>query len=117
MRITTYITGYALSILCTLLAFGLLKWHIATQHFFPSHTALTLGFISLALMQLVVQLFFFLHVGRGRDRHWNAVALCFALFIVTVLVGGTLWIMQNLQHGQMQNNFIDNNITAQNSND
>jgi cytochrome o ubiquinol oxidase operon protein cyoD len=59
--------------------------------------------MTLAIAQLLVQLFCFLHLGQESKPRWNLVALVFALFIVVVLVGGTLWIMHNLGHGQMQN--------------
>ena len=115
----TYITGYALSIALTLAAFGLLAWHSATGHVFPTHAMLAVGFISLAVLQLLVQLFFFLHVGRGQNKYWNAAALGFAFFIIAVLVGGTLWIMANLQHGMSaaQDTYLNGQITVQNEND
>ncbi len=113
----TYVTGYVLSVLLTVTAFGMMWGHIYTHHTFPTHAMLTYGFIALAVLQLLVQLFFFLHMGRGKNKHWNAAALGFALFIVTVLVGGTLWIMQNLQHGNMQNTFLNGQVTPQNEND
>ena len=115
--VKTYITGYIFSIALTLAAFGMLLWHISTGHTFPTHTMLTAGFISLALAQLLVQLFFFLHVGRGQNKHWNAVALGFTLFIVVVVVGGTLWIMNNLQHAMTVDTFLNGQVTAQNEND
>src|ERR1700685_2325114 len=110
--ITSYITGYALSVLLTLAAFGLLVEHIHTGHTFPTHPELMVGFIALAVAQLLVQLFFFLHVGRGQNRHWNAVALGFALFIVAVIVGGTMWIMANLQQNMVQSTFINGQINV-----
>ena len=107
-----YIFGYALSIALTLMAFVLIEEHIRTGHTFPSHTGLIIGFVLLALVQLLVQLFLFLHVGRGQNKHWNAVVLGFALFIVSVLVGGTLWIMGNLQHNMVNSPFLNNQINV-----
>jgi cytochrome o ubiquinol oxidase operon protein cyoD len=114
--IKSYVVGYIFSIALTLGAFGLMVLHNYNHHLFPTHFQLTFGFITLAVVQLLIQLFFFLHVGRGQNRHWNAVALGFALFVVAVVAGGTLWIMSNLRHN-MPSNFIGNTITAQNSND
>ena len=113
--------GVCLSVTCTLAAFGLLLLHIHTGHTFPTHQELAVAFILLAIVQLAIQLFFFLHVGRGEDRHWNATALGFALFIVAILVGGTLWIMQNLQQhmtNTMQNGtFINGQVNVVDEND
>jgi cytochrome o ubiquinol oxidase operon protein cyoD len=115
--LTSYLTGYILSIAMTLAAFGMLAWHIHTGHVFPTHLMLTVGFITLALLQLLVQLFFFLHVGNGQNKYWNAAALGFTLFIVAVLVGGTLWIMNNLQHDMTIDTFLNGQIQVQNEND
>jgi cytochrome o ubiquinol oxidase subunit IV len=117
MNIKSYLAGYALSVLLTLAAFGIMELHLLTLHTFPTHAEITVGFILLAIAQLLVQLLFFLHVGRGQNKYWNAVALGFALFIVVVVVGGTLWIMQNLQHGTMQDTFLNGGVTVQNEND
>jgi len=117
MNSKSYVGGYALSILLTLAAFGLMQWHIFTRHQTPTHGQLIAGFITLAIAQLLVQLFFFLHVNRGQNKYWNAAALGFALFIITVVVGGTLWIMQNLRHGTMQEGFLNGQVNVQNEND
>ena len=96
----SYIIGYVLSILFTLAAPALFLWHLSTYHLFPTHLELRVSFVILALLQLAVQLFFFLNINAQKEQRWNVAALAFALCIVTILVGGTLWIMYNLQHGQ-----------------
>ena len=115
--IRTYITGYALSIVMTLTAFGLMELHIYEHHRFPSHEFLTIAFISLAILQLVVQLICFLHIGKKSPAS-NVVMLSFAIFIVFVIVGGTLWIMTNLnQNMQLNNVYLNGLISPQNEND
>jgi cytochrome o ubiquinol oxidase operon protein cyoD len=115
----TYIIGYILSILLTLLAPAALWLHEAMDHQFPTHPQVYMIFVVLALLQLFVQLSFFLHVDQEAKPRWNLTALTFALIVVAILVGGTLWIMHNLSHGQMgsMQPFIDNQITPQNEND
>lgn len=113
----TYITGFALSILLTLTAFGLMWMHIHTRHVFPTHNELAAGFIALAILQLVVQLICFLHIGK-KSPSANLAMLSFAIFIVFVVVGGTLWIMTNLnQNMQLNNVYLNGLITPQNEND
>src|SRR5437868_2379699 len=94
----SYIIGFSLSIALTLLAFGAWQLHEATSHVFPSHEQLAVAFITLAVVQLLVQVGFFLHVGH-ESSWWQISALLFALLIVVFIVGGTLWIMTNLEHG------------------
>jgi cytochrome o ubiquinol oxidase subunit IV len=97
MTLHSYITGFVLSLMLTALAFGLAWLHLITTHTFPSHEIMIFGLVALALAQLFVQLKFFLHVGK-ESKEWINSALAFALIIVVILVGGTLWIMNNLQH-------------------
>ena len=120
--LTKYILGYGFSLLITLTAFGLVFAHIASGHIYPSHHVLYPVLIALALLQLVVQLILFLHVGVEEKPRWNLAALSFALIIVTILVGGTLWIMHNLAIGHeatmtTTEPFIGNQITPQAEND
>ncbi len=114
---TSYITGYVTSILLTVGAFGALLLHINSHHSFPTHQTLTIIFISFAVLQILVQLLFFLHLGHKQKTHWNMVVLGFALFAVFVLIGGTLWIMQNLNEHMVQNMFINGQINAASEND
>ena len=91
MTIRTYLIGFGLSLTLTLAAFLLVA-------FMPLAREATLAaLVAFALMQFVVQLVCFLHLGRGRGAYWNFIAFAFALFIVIVLVGGSLWIMSNLK--------------------
>jgi cytochrome o ubiquinol oxidase operon protein cyoD len=98
--INAYITGFVLSIGLTLASFGLLYFHIQSDHVFPSHELIVPILVMLAVSQLLVQLIFFLHLGQEDKPRWNSIAFAFAVFIVFVVVGGSLWIMNNLNHGQ-----------------
>ncbi|MEK7612778.1 MAG: cytochrome C oxidase subunit IV family protein [Patescibacteria group bacterium] len=102
MSIRTYITGFGASVLLTAAAFALVFQHTASGHVFPPHELAVSMLVVLALLQLVVQLVCFLHVGRERGPYWHSAALAFALIIVCILVGGTLWIMSNLQQGHVE---------------
>ena len=111
-----YILGFCLSILLTTLAFGLSYIHELSGHIFPTHETAVPVLVLLAVAQLFVQLILFLHIGKESNPRWNLAALVFAVIIVTILVGGTLWIMNNLAHGQMHeepNMFIEENIFPQ----
>jgi cytochrome o ubiquinol oxidase operon protein cyoD len=102
----SYITGFTLSLVFTLLAFGLVWVHMISQHQSLPHGLLVPALVVLGVAQLLVQLIFFLHVGNESKPRWNLTVLIFALLTVFIIVGGTLWIMQNLQHtAQMQDMF------------
>jgi cytochrome o ubiquinol oxidase operon protein cyoD len=85
----SYITGFVLSVLLTLAAYA-----SVTNH---SLGNMTVGIIAgLAVAQLLVQLVFFMHLGRGKSAQLNLVAFAFMLVVVGILVIGSLWIMRNL---------------------
>ncbi len=96
----TYVVGFVLSILCTLVAFALVYQHVQTGHLFPSHLLVLPLLIGLAVVQLFIQLVCFLHLAEEQKPRWNLTALVFALLVVAILVGGTLWIMSHLNHRQ-----------------
>lgn len=109
----SYILGFILSIILTLIPFGLLMLYQIPGQMLLSLPMLTAIFIVAAIAQLLVQLFFFLHLGRESKPRWNAVSAAFALFIVIVVVGGSLWIMSNLQHTDVSDVYTDGIITPQ----
>jgi cytochrome o ubiquinol oxidase operon protein cyoD len=53
---------------------------------------------TLAIAQMGVHLVFFLHISTGPDNTNNVLALAFGIMIVMLVVGGSLWIMQHLNH-------------------
>jgi cytochrome o ubiquinol oxidase subunit IV len=60
-----------------------------------------LGLAVLAIAQIGVHLVFFLHITTGRDNTNNVLALAFGMLIVTLVIGGSLWIMTNLNANMM----------------
>lgn len=87
-----YTIGFVFSILLTLLAF----WFSYTL----GSLAVPLIVVA-ACIQLLVQLTFFLHLGsKATPTSWT-VLFSFALIIIGIVVGGTLWIMHNLNRLHM----------------
>jgi len=84
-----YITGFVLSLALTLGAYFAVINHAPVTLFV---------IIGLALVQLLVQLVFFLHVGRGQDGGWNFVVLFSTFSVIFILVVGSLWIMKHLNY-------------------
>lgn len=90
-----YVVGFGLSLLLTFLAYAT----VAGKMFSSS---LTIGLIVFfAIIQLFVQLIFFLHLGREAKPHWRWVTLGFGVLVVGIVVFGSLWIMDNLNYNMM----------------
>jgi cytochrome o ubiquinol oxidase operon protein cyoD len=57
--------------------------------------------IVLAVAQMGVHLVFFLRITTGPEHTNNVLALAFGILIVILVVGGSLWIMANLNYNMM----------------
>ncbi len=90
----SYIVGFVLSLATTLLAY-----FFVVNHVWPKETLIYIV-MGIAVVQLVVQLVFFLHLGRG--NRWKLLTFWFAVLVVLVVVVGSLWIMNNLDYNMMQ---------------
>lgn len=101
----TYVSGYILCLALTVSAYLLVTRHVAHG------TAIIAAVIALALLQFMVQLLFFLHLGRETRPRWRLVVFLLMLTVICILVFGSLWIMSNLNYrmtpGQM-NTYMQN---------
>jgi cytochrome o ubiquinol oxidase operon protein cyoD len=57
--------------------------------------------VVLAIAQIGVHLVFFLHITTAPDNTNTVLALAFGVLIVALLIGGSLWIMDNLNQRMM----------------
>jgi cytochrome o ubiquinol oxidase operon protein cyoD len=96
-----YVTGFLFSLIFTLIAWGIVNRHVTSGHRVYSHLFINILVLSLAILQLVVQLIFFLHLGREKKPRWNLQALLAAVGIIIILVVGSIWIMNNLNYSMM----------------
>ena len=87
--------GLGLSILLTVTAFVLAGTHLVYGPSIP------VALIVLAIAQMGVHLVFFLHVTTGPDNTNNVLALAFGVLVVALLVVGSIWIMDHLNHNMM----------------
>lgn len=88
----TYVTGYLLSISLTLIAY------LVVVKRSLSNTILIGVIIVLALIQFLVQMFFFLHLGKETRPRWKLFVMLLMIMVVLILVIGSLWIMANLNY-------------------
>lgn len=91
-----YIIGFALSLVFTLNAYI-----AVTQAQNGVTSSLFILLVALAIGQLVVQVFFFLHLGREPKPRWNALAFITMIMVVLFIVAGSIWIMNNLNYNMM----------------
>ncbi|MEK7599850.1 MAG: cytochrome o ubiquinol oxidase subunit IV [Patescibacteria group bacterium] len=91
-NLKSYVIGFVLSIVLTLVAYLIVVNDVW------SRSVILTAIILLAILQLFVQLIYFLHVGRESKPRWNLIALSFAALVVGIVVIGSIWIMNNLNY-------------------
>ena len=91
----SYLTGFALSVVLTAVPFALVMMHLLAV------SALIPVIIAIGVVQIVVHLFFFLHMNTSSSQVWNNAAFVFTLIIVGILIAGSLWVMYHMNHNMM----------------
>ena len=86
----SYLIGFGLAIILTLASFGAAATHLVWAPGLPVLLAV------LAIAQMGVHLVFFLHVSSAPDSANTVLALAFGIFIVGLVVFGSMVIMANL---------------------
>jgi len=86
----SYTAGLGLAVLLTIASFVVAQTNLLWPPGIP------VGLVVLAFAQIGVHLVFFLHMGTGPDHTNNVLALAFGLFIVFVVITGSIWIIANL---------------------
>jgi cytochrome o ubiquinol oxidase operon protein cyoD len=59
---------------------------------------LSVALLVLAIAQMGIHLIFFLHITTDPDNANNVLALAFGVLIVCLIVFGSLWVMEHLNH-------------------
>jgi len=116
-----YMLGFALAVILTLLsflpvvlylvgqgaahmAFGSPSWLPAVDLFgFGSWSlsAKLVYLLGLALIQMAVQIVFFLHLNEGPDAKWNVGTMWVSVLCVCIIIAGTWITMQHLNYNMM----------------
>jgi cytochrome o ubiquinol oxidase subunit IV len=90
-----YTTGLIVSIILTLASF----WVASTSLVWAPGVPILLA--ALAIGQMGVHLVFFLHISSGPEGTNNILALAFGVFVVALLVFGSIIIMANLDSNML----------------
>jgi cytochrome o ubiquinol oxidase operon protein cyoD len=110
-----YLWGFFLALLLSVLAFGLVMVgsdapfggmelvlkNLTGKVVHLPQWLLVSGVLALAVLQLLVHLHYFLHLDASAGQRWNVLSLLFALLLIGIMAGGTLWILYNLNYLMM----------------
>ena len=93
-----YLAGFILSVILTVLAFCAVMLHWMDGW---SISARVLFLLGLSIIQMVVQIVFFLHLSEGPDAKWNIGSMWVAVLCVLIIIAGTWLTMQHLNYNMM----------------
>lgn len=91
----SYISGFILAIILTGISFALVMSGAV------SRSATLVGIFAAAVVQILVHLHYFLHLDMSSAARWNLMALLFALLIMIIFIGGSIWIILDLNFRMM----------------
>lgn len=87
-----YYIGFAGAAALTILAYASVK----LAWFSPTVTAAFV--LALAVLQLIVQVYYFLHLKGEEKPRWRNWTFVYSLVMMLVVVIGSLWVMYNLNY-------------------
>lgn len=94
--LSSYLVGFVLSVILTGLAF----WLVMANP--TGNSPITIiSIMVLAVAQIAVHVFCFLHVDGKSEGGWTMMALIFTIVMVVIVLTGSLWVMYNLNTNMM----------------
>lgn len=93
--LSSYVTGFVLAVLLTVIPFALVWGGLLAG------PAVYIVIAVAAVLQVLVHLVFFLHLNLRSTPAENLFFLAFAVVLIFIMVGGSLWIMMDLHHRMM----------------
>ena len=91
----TYLTGFVLALILTVIPFGLVAMGALPR--MPTLIIIAIA----AVIQVLVHLHYFLDLNLSSTPRENLLAIAFATILIVIMVGGSLWIMFDLHHRMM----------------
>src|ERR1700733_8322319 len=91
----SYIIGFILCLLLTAVSFLLVYSKLLTGH------TLAYTLIGLGIVQAIIQMLFFLHVGQEGKPQRETLSCCFMVMCVLILIIGSLWVLNDLNERVM----------------
>lgn len=89
------VIGFVLSLVCTFAAYLIVSTGILRPKIYLG------AVLILGILQTAFQFIFFFSLANEKNPRWNLILFFFMGLIVFIVVGGSVWIMQNLNYHMM----------------
>jgi cytochrome o ubiquinol oxidase operon protein cyoD len=86
-----YVIGFLASVVLTVIPFWLVMADVTGS---PLVTALLV--MELGVMQILVHMYYFLHMNTSSQGGWTMMALIFTVVLVLITLIGSMWVMHHL---------------------
>lgn len=98
IHVTTggYVTGFILAVILTVIPFWLVMAKVIDNR---ATAAMVLGLF--AAVQVVVHMYFFLHMNGKIQGGWTMLSTIFSVVFVAITLAGTLWVMFHMNTNMM----------------
>jgi cytochrome o ubiquinol oxidase subunit IV len=101
-NLVAYSTGIVLSIILTLIPYELVVSYSSPNEYMHSKVFIISMLVICALVQLFVQIICFLRLNiKSPEGRVNVMSFLFAILVVLVIVGFSIWIMTHLNYNMM----------------
>ena len=94
-----YIVGFLASVVLTVIPF----WLVMSEVEVSLALALVVIF-GLGAAQIMVHVYYFLHVTLGAEDGWQAMSLAFTGVLLVIILAGSIWVMFHLEQNMMPAN-------------
>ena len=91
----SYFIGFFISIALTLASYFI----VVNKLLGTCNTYIAI--ISLAIVQLLIQIVYFLHINSEGKPRWNLISMISALVVVVIVIVGSAWVMYNMNANMM----------------
>ncbi|MEO0881970.1 MAG: cytochrome o ubiquinol oxidase subunit IV [Pseudomonadota bacterium] len=92
----SYLIGFGLSVVLTVIPF----WVVMSGS--VNNAILAIGIIfALGAAQILVHIYYFLHVTLKAEDGWQAMSIAFTAIILVIVLAGSIWVMFHLHENMM----------------
>ncbi|MEM9632226.1 MAG: cytochrome o ubiquinol oxidase subunit IV [Pseudomonadota bacterium] len=92
----SYMIGFLLSVVLTVIPFYIVLGDALDSRILAVAIIFVLGAV-----QMVVHIYYFLHMNSRAEEGWLAMALSFTVLLVVIVMSGSIWVMFNLEENMM----------------
>lgn len=92
----SYLIGFVLAVILTVIPFWIVMAEVNISLAWALFIIFTLG-----ILQIMVHIYYFMHVTLGAEDGWQVMSLIFTGIILIIILAGSIWVLLNLQENMM----------------